>query len=39
MNETPPFSPDDPRIFWVVVVIIAGIAAFTLAAFRARRWI
>ncbi|HTC85746.1 MAG TPA: CorA family divalent cation transporter, partial [Candidatus Acidoferrum sp.] len=39
MNEKPPFSNDDPMTFWVVVVIIVAIAVFTLAAFRARRWI
>lgn len=39
MNETPPFSIDDPRIFWIVVIVIVAIAAFTLASFRARKWI
>ncbi len=39
MNATPPFSLDDPRIFWIVVVVIAAIALFTLAMLRMRRWI
>jgi Mg2+ and Co2+ transporter CorA len=39
MNETPPFAIDDPRVFWIVVIAIAAIAAFTLASLRARRWI
>ena len=39
MNETPPFAIDDPRVFWIVVVVIAAVAAFTLLALRVRRWV
>ena len=39
MNAKPPFSLDDPRVFWGVVVVIAVIAALTLATLRVRRWI
>jgi magnesium transporter len=39
MNETPPFAVDDWRVFWIVVIVIAVVAAFTLIALRLRRWI
>jgi magnesium transporter len=39
MNSKPPFSLDDPRIFWIVVVVIAAIAVSTLVMVRVRRWI
>ncbi len=39
MNAKPPFSLDDPRVFWGVVVVIAMIAAITLLTIRVRRWI
>lgn len=39
MNETPPFAIDDWRVFWIVVIVIAVVAAFTLIALRVRRWI
>jgi magnesium transporter len=38
MNETPPYSIDDPRVFWVVVLLIVAIAGLTLGALRARHW-
>jgi len=39
MNEKPPFSNDNPLVFWVVVALIIGIALCTLVLLRARRWI
>jgi Mg2+ and Co2+ transporter CorA len=39
MNEKPPFSNDDPLVFWAVVGLILAIAVATLLVFRARRWI
>ncbi len=39
MNEKPPFSNDDPLVFWAVVGLIVAIAIGTLLVFRARRWI
>jgi magnesium transporter len=39
MNEKPPFSNDDPLVFWAVVGLIVVVAIGTLLIFRARRWI
>ncbi len=39
MNAKPPFSLDDPRVFWGTVIVIAVVAAATLIVFRLRRWI
>jgi Mg2+ and Co2+ transporter CorA len=39
MNQKPPYSNDDPLVFWVVVGLIVVIAIGTLLVFRARRWI
>lgn len=39
MNEKPPFSNDNPMVFWVVVALIIAVAAITLVILRARRWI
>lgn len=39
MNIRAPYSNDDPAIFWVVVVGIVVVAAFTLIALRLRRWL
>ena len=39
MNAKPPFSLDDPMVFWIVVIVIAVIAAVTMVTIRARRWI
>ena len=39
MNMPGPFAPDDPRGFWIVVVLIAALAAVTLLVARLRRWI
>lgn len=39
MNQTPPFSIEDPRVYWIVLVVIVAVAAFTLIALRVRRWI
>jgi Mg2+ and Co2+ transporter CorA len=39
MNERPPFSMDDPRTFWVVLLVIVGVATFTLVMLRRRGWV
>ncbi len=39
MNAKTPFSLDDPAVFWIVVTVIAVIAALTLVTLRVRRWI
>jgi Mg2+ and Co2+ transporter CorA len=39
MNAKPPFSLDDPRVFWGVVIVIAVIAVATMVTLRVRRWI
>jgi magnesium transporter len=39
MNIKPPYSNDNPAVFWVVVVGIALVAALTLFALRARKWL
>ena len=39
MNEQPPFSTDDPLVFWVVLIVIATVALVTVALLRARRWV
>ena len=39
MNAKPPFSLDDTRVFWGVVIVIAVIAVVTLVTLRVRRWI
>ncbi len=39
MNMKTPFSLDDPVVFWVVVIVIAAVAAATLVTLRVRRWI
>jgi magnesium transporter len=39
MNAKTPFSLDDPRVFWGVVIVIAVIAVVTLVTLRVRRWI
>jgi magnesium transporter len=38
MNEKPPYSTDDPRVFWLVVALIAAIAVGTFVVLRLRRW-
>lgn len=39
MNTKPPYSNDNPIVFWIVVGLIVAIAAATLVLLRARRWI
>ena len=39
MNIKAPYSNDNPVIFWFVVSGIAIVAALTLLALRARRWL
>jgi magnesium transporter len=39
MNIHPPYSNDDPAIFWFVVGGIALVAGLTLVALRVRRWL
>jgi Mg2+ and Co2+ transporter CorA len=39
MNIKTPYAIDDPRIFWIVLVVVIAIAAFTLLVLRARRWL
>jgi Mg2+ and Co2+ transporter CorA len=39
MNTHPPYSNDDPAIFWFVVGGIALIAGLALVALRVRRWL
>lgn len=39
MNTTPPYSNDNPIVFWIVVALIVAIGAATLVLLRARRWI
>ncbi|HEY5629633.1 MAG TPA: CorA family divalent cation transporter, partial [Candidatus Limnocylindrales bacterium] len=39
MNIQAPYSNNDPLIFWVVVVLIMGLAVATLAMLRLRRWL
>lgn len=39
MNTKPPYSNDNPIVFWIVVALILAIAALTLGLLRARRWI
>lgn len=39
MNIQAPYSNDDPRIFWIVVLMIVCLAVGTLVALRARRWL
>jgi Mg2+ and Co2+ transporter CorA len=39
MNIRAPYSNDDPVVFWIVLVAIVVVAALTLVALRARRWL
>ncbi len=39
MNEKPPYSVDNPLVFWVVVGLIVVIALISVAVLRARRWL
>ena len=39
MNIKAPYSNDDPRIFWIVIVLIIAIAVSTLSVLRLRRWL
>lgn len=39
MNLKAPYSTDDPRAFWIVIVTIVAVAVLTIAAFRARKWL
>jgi len=39
MNIKTPYAIEDPRIFWIVLVVVIAIAAFTLLVLRARRWL
>lgn len=39
MNIKAPYSNDDPRMFWIVGLILAGISLGTFIALRARRWL
>jgi magnesium transporter len=39
MNTKPPFSNDDPIVFWIVVVLIVAVALVTLLLLRVRRWL
>ncbi len=39
MNITAPYSNDDPRVFWIVLAAIVGIAVTTLIVLRLRRWL
>jgi len=39
MNIKAPYSNDDPRMFWIVGLLIAGISIGTFIVMRARRWL
>ena len=39
MNIKPPYSNDNPSIFWIVVAAIVVLAVLTLITLRVRRWI
>ena len=39
MNIHPPYSNDDPTIFWIVVALIVALAVGTLVTLRVRRWL
>jgi magnesium transporter len=39
MNIRAPYTNDDPVVFWIVLVAIVVVAALTLVALRARRWL
>lgn len=39
MNIKPPYSNDDPNLFWVVAVVTALVAVVTLIVLRLRRWL
>ena len=39
MNTKPPFSNDNPMVFWVVVGLIVSIAVVTIVLLRLRRWL
>jgi Mg2+ and Co2+ transporter CorA len=39
MNTKPPYSNDNPAVFWIVVVLILAIAVATLVVLRLRRWL
>lgn len=38
MNQEAPYSTDDPRVFWLVVALIAAVALGTFVVLRLRRW-
>jgi Mg2+ and Co2+ transporter CorA len=39
MNEKPPFSNDDPLVFWMVVGLIVLIAVASVVVLRLRHWL
>lgn len=39
MNIKPPYSADNPALFWVVTLLIVGLALATLVILRLRRWL
>ncbi len=39
MNEKPPYSVDDPYVFWAVVALIVVIAVISVGLLRARHWL
>lgn len=39
MNQTAPYSIDDPLVFWLVLALIATIAVGTFVVLRLRRWL
>lgn len=39
MNLRAPYSTDNPAMFWLVTLLIIGLAVVTLVIFRVRRWL